>query len=61
VLATLGECVAFGAPELGVVGTISGYGGFDEQDVSVGEIGDVDVVPARFARADDGDILAGQN
>ena len=58
-LAALSECVAFGAPELGV--GVFGNGGFDEQDVNVGEVGDVDVVPASFAWADDGDILAGKD
>jgi hypothetical protein len=55
VLATLGESVAFGAPELGVGGFRNG--GFDEQHVDVGQVGDVDVVPAGFAGADDGDVL----
>jgi len=59
VLAALGECVAFGAPELGV--GVFGDSGFDEQDVNVGEVGDVNVVPAGFAWADDGDVLTGQD
>lgn len=57
-LAALGESVAFGAPEFGVGGAFAGHGGFDEQDVGVREVGDMDVVPASFARADDGDVLA---
>jgi hypothetical protein len=61
VLATLCERVAFGAPELGVGAAGAGYGGFDEQDVGVGEVSDVDVVPARLARADDGDVLASED
>ena len=60
-LAALRERVAFGAPELGVGAAGSGNGGFDEQDVGVGEVGDVDVVPAGFAWADDGDVLAGED
>ena len=60
-LATLGERVPFGAPELGIAASLAGYGGFDEQDVGVGEVGDVDVVPAGFAWADDGDVLAGED
>ena len=60
-LAALGERVAFGASELGVGGAVSGHGGFNEQDVSVGEIGDVDVVPAGFAGADDGNVVASED
>ena len=61
VLAALGERVASGAPELGVGAARPRDGGFDEQHVGVGEVGDVDVVPARFARADDRDVLAGED
>jgi len=61
VLAALGERVAFGAPELRVGGSLARDGGFDQQDVGVREVGDVDVVPARFARADDGDVGAGED
>jgi hypothetical protein len=56
VLAALGESVAFGAPELSV--GVACYCGFDEQNVDVSQVGDVDVVPAGFAGADDGDVLA---
>lgn len=55
-LATLGQSVAFGAPELGV--GVTCYCGFDEQDIDFGEVSDVDGVPARFAGADDGGVLA---
>lgn len=59
VLAALGENVALGAPELGV--GVACHGGFDQQDVGVGQVRDVDAVPAGFARADDGDVLSGQD
>jgi hypothetical protein len=59
VLATLGQSVALGAPELGV--GVACHRGFDEQHVDVGQVGDVDVVPAGLAGADDGDVLAGQD
>ena len=60
-LAALGESVALGAPELGVGGSLARDGGFDQQDVGVREVGDVDVVPASFAGADDGDVGAGED
>jgi hypothetical protein len=59
VLAALGQGVALGAPELGV--GVARDGGFDEQHVDVGQVGDVDVVPAGLAGADDGDVLAGED
>lgn len=59
VLATLGQNVAFGAPEFGV--GVACHGGFDEQDVDVRQIGNVDVVPASLAGPDDGDVLFGED
>jgi hypothetical protein len=59
VLAALGQSVALGAPELGV--GVACDGGFDEQHVDVGQVGDVDVVPAGLAGPDDGDVLAGED
>lgn len=59
VLTTLGQNVAFGAPEFGV--GVACHGGFDELDVDVRQVGDVDVVPASLAGPDDGDVLFGEN
>jgi hypothetical protein len=56
VLAAVGENVAFGTPELCV--GVSCDCCFDEKDEEIGQVIHVDVVPAGFAGADDGDVLA---
>lgn len=51
------ENVSPWAPDV-VVGGISSHGPVDQQLEDVGKIGDVDVVPSRFALADDRDDLS---
>ena len=55
-LAALGQDVALGTPELGV--GVACHSGFDEQNVDIGQVGDVNVVPTGFAGADDRDVLS---
>jgi len=58
-LAVLDEVVALFIPELGVGFLVDS--GFGQEDKELREIGYVNVVPARFALADDGNILGGED